>query len=257
MAMFTARVRVVEPRRLELDLAGLSRPVAKELLALGESRFYTDGSEAFAQGEPMPGVFVVARGTLKVLRSKGSKIQITEMLAPGSSIGQVEALDGGLATCSALAVGETACWLIPPERLRALAGRNSEVALWMLQCSAYRIRRLVTLVDALSLRTVPERVAGLILDLYEQNPVRPLVEFRETQEEASQCIGASREAFSRALRSLADLGMIRNSFPVVRILELAELRHFAWGSCRCAPPPAVGPLMFEGPRLLAAGAQVS
>jgi len=55
------------------------------------------------------------------------------------------------------------------------------------------------------------------------------VEFRETQEDLAQCIGASREAFSRALRLLADLGLIQSTFPVVRILDILKLQRYARG----------------------------
>jgi hypothetical protein len=76
---------------------------------------------------------------------------------------------------------------------------------------------------------VPERVALLILDYQGRNPTRTLVEFQETQEDLAQCIGASREAFSRALRLLADLSLIQSTFPVVRILDIQKLQRYARG----------------------------
>jgi len=248
MDLLTERANLREARRRCLDLAGLPFPESEELIAQSDYRIYPEGAEVFTQGEPMPGVFVVARGNLKVMRTNGrSKVQIIDILRPGACIGQVEAMDGGRASCGAEALGATECWLIPSEPLRLMAARNSAVAMWMLQCSAERIRRLVSLVDSLSLSTVPERVARLILELQARNPQRPLVEFSETQEEAAQCIGASREAFSRALRTLADLGMIRNSFPVVRILDLAQTQRFARERVTAThTTPAVGgPLGFH------------
>jgi CRP-like cAMP-binding protein len=247
MELLTERANIRDARRRCLDLAGLPYPESEELIAMSEFRTYADGAEVFAQGEAMPGVFLVVRGTLKVLRTNGrSKVQIIDILHPGACIGQVEALDGGHASCGAEALGQTDCWLIPPEALRLMASRNTAVAMWMLQCSADRIRKLVSLVDSLSLSTVPERVARLILELQGRNPQRPLVEFSETQEEAAQCIGASREAFSRALRTLADLGMIKNSFPVVRILNLTQMQRFARERVTGPhAPAAVGPLGFH------------
>jgi len=70
------------------------------------------------------------------------------------------------------------------------------------------------------------------------------VEFRETQEDSAQRIGASREAFSRGLRLLADLGLIKNMFPAVRILDLPKLQRYArgWGEARQIA--ATGPMGF-------------
>ena len=92
--------------------------------------------------------------------------------------------------------------------------------------------------ETLSLHSVPERVAQLILDYQGRNPERCLVEFRETQEDSAQRIGASREAFSRALRLLADLGLIKNMFPAVRILDLPKLQRYVGGT-QSEPVPAL------------------
>ncbi len=211
-------------------VAGLPVAEARELFAVSTLRRYTDGDAVFTQGEAMPGVLVVVRGALKVFQTDGrSKVQVVDFLQPGACCGVDEAFDGGVAISGAEALGETECWLIPPASLRLLASRNQAVAMWLSQHLADKVRHLITLVETLSLHSVPERVAQLILDYQGRNPERCLVEFRETQEDSSQRIGASREAFSRALRLLADLGLIKNMFPAVRILDLQKLHRFAWG----------------------------
>jgi len=141
----------------------------------------------------------------------------------------VQVFDGGLAASGAEAHGDTECWLIPAMPLRLMAQRNNAVAMCLIQHFAGKIRHLISLVETLSLHSVPERVAQLILEYQGRNPGRALVEFRETQEDLAQCIGASREAFSRALRLLADLGLIQSTFPVVRILDIQKLQRYARG----------------------------
>ena len=210
--------------------SGLPAVEAEELFAESERLRFADGDTVFIQGEPMPGVLVVVHGALKVFQSDGRKVQVVDFLQPGACVGVDEAFTGGVAGSGAEALGATECWLIPPMPLRLLAGRNPAVALWLNRHLAGKIRHLLALVETLSLHTVPERVAQLILDYQVRNPERCLVEFRETQEDSSQRIGASREAFSRALRLLAELGLIRNMFPAVRILDLENLRRYAGGA---------------------------
>jgi CRP/FNR family transcriptional regulator len=212
---------------------------ARELLAVSELRRYRAGETVFLQGEAMPGVLVVIQGALKVFQTDGrSKVQVVDFLHPGACCGVDEAFDGGMAASGAEALGETECWLIPPMALRLLAARNPAVAAWLSQHLAGRIRNLIALVETLSLHTVPERVAQLILDYQGRNPGRCLVEFRETQEDSAQRIGASREAFSRALRLLAELGLIKNMFPAVRILDVSKLQRYAGGWTRSGLPAA-------------------
>lgn len=211
-------------------LKGLAPRLAAELTALSEPRRFEDGARVFQQGERVPGVFVVGSGALKVFRADGrGHVQVLDFIRPGQCVGEVQVFDGGPIASSAEAHGDTACWLIPAGPLRELAHRTPEVAEVLIQHFAGKVRHLVELVDALSLHSVPERVAQVILDAQERQPDRLLVEFSETQEDLAQCIGASREAFSRALRLLTDLGLIHSTFPVVKVVDLPRLRTFARG----------------------------
>ena len=211
-------------------LKGLPPRLAAELTALSEPRRYENGARVFHQGERLPGVFVVASGALKVFRADGrGHVQVLDFIRPGQCVGEVQVFDGGPVASSAEAHGTVACWLIPATPLRDLAHRTPEVAEVLIQHFAGKVRHLVDLVDALSLHSVPERVAQLILESQERRPEKLVVEFEETQEDLAQCIGASREAFSRALRLLSDLGLIHSTFPVVRIVDLAKLERYARG----------------------------
>ena len=226
------RMKAAAPLNLQAVpfLKGLDAAMAKELAAMSELRRYADGAKVFQQGERIPGVFVVAEGSLKVFRSDGrGHVQVLDFIRPGQCVGEVQVFDSGPIASSAEAHGETACWLIPAPPLRELAHRTPAVAEVLIQHFAGKVRHLVELVDALSLHSVPERVAQLVLDAQERNPGRMVVEFDETQEDLAQVIGASREAFSRALRLLADLGLVQSTFPVVKVVDLLRLRAFAKG----------------------------
>jgi CRP/FNR family transcriptional regulator len=173
---------------------------------------------------------VVSKGALKVTRSDGrGKTQLIEVIQPGGCVGEVQVFDGGLSACAVRAMGPTECWLLPALPLRQLAGRDHAVVMDMFPHLARKVRHLIALVETLSLHTVPERVAQLILEYQSRNPARVLVEFAETQDELAQRIGSSREAFSRGLRLLSDLGLIQSTYPVVRILDLPKLQSYAQG----------------------------
>jgi len=220
---------VINLRRVDY-LAGLPQAEAEELASVSELRRYPDGASVFNQGEMIPGIFVVVQGSLKVFRTDGrGKIQVLDMLQPGTCVGEVQVFDGGPIASGAEAHGETECWLIPGPALKRMVQRNPAVGDVIIRHFAGKVRHLIQLVETLSLHSVPERVAQLVLDYQSRNPARALVEFQETQEDLAQCIGASREAFSRALRLLADLGLIQSTFPVVRILDVQKLQRYARG----------------------------
>ncbi len=197
---------------------------------MSELRHFEDGQRVFLQGEHIPGVFVVATGSLKVFRKDGrGHIQVLDFLRPGQCVGEVQVFDKGPIASSAEARGDSSCWLIPAEPLSRIAHSTPEVAEVLIQHFAAKVRHLVDLVDALSLHSVPERVAQVILEAHEKHPEHRFVEFHETQEDLAQCIGASREAFSRALRLLSDLELIHTTFPVIRITDAEKLKRYAKG----------------------------
>jgi len=211
-------------------LEGLTSAELQELSALCEVRRYADGDPVFSLGEQIPGVFVVMRGALKIFRTDGrGKMQVLDISHPGSFVGEVQAFDGGTIASGAESRGETECLLIPAPDLKRIALGNPAVADAIIRHFASKVRNLISLVETLSLHSVPERVAQLILDHQQRNPNRTLVEFSQTQEDLAQCIGASREAFSRALRLLSDLGLIQSTFPVVRIVDIPKLQRYARG----------------------------
>ncbi len=220
---------VINLRRIEY-LKGIPQSEAEALAEVSELRHYPDRATVYNQGEKLPGVFVVVQGALKVFRTDGrGRVQVIKILQPGECVGEVPVFDGGPASSSAEAHGETECWMIPGQALQRMTHANPVVGEAMIQHFAAKVRHLVELVETLSLHSVPERVGQLILEYQGRNPGRALVEFKETQEDLAQCIGASREAFSRALRLLADLGLIQSTFPVVRIMDVAKLQRYARG----------------------------
>ena len=212
------------------SLAGLPLAEANELAQLGEFKRYTAGTLVFKQGERIPGIFVVIRGSLKITRSSGrGKVQVLAILQPGTCVGEVQVFDGASVASGAEAQGNTDCWIIPAETLRTLVRNNTVVREVLIRHFAGKVRHLIALVEALGLHSVPERVAQLLINHLQPGPEGAQVQFRETQEELAQRVGAGREAFSRSLRLLTDLGLIRSAFPRVQILDLGKLQRYAQG----------------------------
>ena len=222
--------RPVLPVKKVKFLAELPLAESEDLIRRSEKRTYPNGAAVFAQGDKMPGVFVVSKGMFKVFRSIGKgKIQVLDLIKPGQCIGDVQVFSDGIAMSNAEARGHTDCWLIPATDLHQAVLRNPIVAEVMLRHLAGKLVHLIPLVETLSLHRVPERVAKLILAQLKDAPNKTLVEFRETQEELAQYVGSSREALNRALRLLCDLGFIRSTFPVLHILDQQKLLRFSKG----------------------------
>ena len=208
-------------------LEGLPKTERNELLSVSTLCRYSDKVPIFSCGEALPGVFVVSRGGIKVFRSTGkNKIQVLQALAPGQCIGEVELLSGKKAVSSARAIGHTECWLVPSGAMLESIRQNPIVSEAITQSLIKKILHLVPLVEALGLHSVGERTAQLISDRLDMTPDRKIIEFPEKQVELAQYIGASREGINRALKQLSGLGIIKSTFPVVRITNVKKLKKF-------------------------------
>jgi CRP/FNR family transcriptional regulator len=211
-------------------LEGLPEAESKQLAGMSELRAYKDGEMLFSKGEKLQGVFVVAKGSLKIFRtSTKEKIQVLDRLKPGQCIGDAQIFSDGVAASNAVARGDTECWLVPRDALRRAVKENQIVSEAMLRHLSKKVLHIVSLVETLSLHTVTERVAQMVVECLNKTPDRNFVEFIETQEELANHIGASREAFNRALRQLGDLGIIQNTFPVVRVTDHEKLLSYSKG----------------------------
>jgi len=95
----------------------------------------------------------------------------------------------------------------------------------MVQKLAVRLQHLVSLVEDLSLRTVEERLSRLLLEHSEQGTLQR--RRWATQTEMAARLGTVPDVLSRALRKLADEGLIRVARHQIEILDLKGLEERA------------------------------
>lgn len=198
----------------------------ERIAPLGVERRFRDGESVYAQGGTADGIFDLQEGRWRLVRTDGrGHYQVLQFLTPPSAIGIVPLFDGRPAVYGVQSEGVSCARYYPAELVRALLLESPEGREAVLDHFGARIHQLVELVDALSLHSVPERVASLLLG--RRRPDSSLIEFEEDQEALGRHLGCTRSAFNRALRTLANLGIIRTMFPVIRILDLPALERFA------------------------------
>ena len=198
----------------------------ERIAPLGVERRFRDGESVYAQGGTADGIFDLQEGRWRLVRTDGrGHYQVLQFLTPPSAIGIVPLFDGRPAVYGVQSEGVSCARYYPAELVRALLLESPEGREAVLDHFGTRIRQRVELVDALSLHSVPERVASLLLG--RRRPDSSLIEFEEDQEALGRHLGCTRSAFNRALRTLANLGIIRTMFPVIRILDLPALERFA------------------------------
>lgn len=191
--------------------AGLPADVLTALSVASVERTFTRGEIIFLEGDEGAGLHIVASGEVKVFKvSPQGREQILHRFAPGDTFNDVAVLDGGPNPASASAITDATLWVIPRSQLRRLTDTYPVLAWALIESIARRARHLVAMVEDLSLRSVKSRVARLLLAEARRAPATQGLDRSQmvTQAEMAARLGTVREMIGRALRELADEGVI-------------------------------------------------
>jgi CRP/FNR family transcriptional regulator len=208
-------------------LQSLAEPVMIELAHAARSHSYTTGQIVFNEGDSVFGLCLVETGVIKICRfSKEGREYILHLWQHGDTFNDVAAFDGGPNPATAIALTDAVVWCISRKNLRAIAQRHPELAWALLESVTRRTRYLVGIVQDLAMRSVRGRLAKLLIEqarAAHADPLAPLL----TQDEMASRLGTVREVVGRALRSLADAGIIELRRHRIVILDEARLSEEA------------------------------
>ncbi len=200
----------------EEDVAQIARRATVRSLQRGEI--------LAMEGEPCRAVYWVLAGRLVALKySVQGRELVVRAFTAGQSLYLVPALDGGpLPTTAQAATRATVIGLPRQDFIEALQ-RHPAMSLALLQDMARRLREFSTLVEDLALRSVPERLAKLLLE-------RAVAHERLTQREMAAQLGTVREFVARTLAQFAAKGWIRLQRGTIEIVDADALRELAGGT---------------------------
>lgn len=200
---------------------GIDRRTLEEIACYFRARTYRRGEIVLLEGDRDCGVYFVQRGVVKVLRSsEDGRTQTLTLVGPGHSFNEVPAVDGGPNPASAEAMTECTVYSVSRADFLRLLDRYPQISRAVLVAFAARLRQLVELASDLTLRTVPQRLAKLLLE--QANIAGPL-----TQHEMAERLGTVREVIGRSLRALADEGLLRVEGHRIVITDPEGLRRKA------------------------------
>jgi len=184
---------------------------------------YERGDIIIYEGEKATAIYLVFSGAVKIFKtSVEGKEQILNIARPGDSFNEVPVFDGGINPASAQAMGEVILYELGKNELKVLIQNHPDIAINMIKVLAGQIRRLVTLVEDLSFRTVIGRVAKILLEhAIEKEGAGP----RLTQQEMAAMAGSAREVVGRSLKALEEEGLIKLNRQKISITDKKALRE--------------------------------
>ena len=212
---------------------GLSADQHGDLASIAVSRPFGRGRTIFSEGEPGAGFYVVTSGRVKIFKlSPDGKEQILHIFGTGEPFGEVPVFEGRQFPAHAVALEESVCLYFPRSSFLKLIERNPSLALSMLAVLSRRLRQFTVLVDHLSLKEVPGRLAAHLLYLSALKEGAESLELDISKGQLASLLGTIPETLSRILGRMVKQGLIESQGPKLRLLDREGLADLAQGGRR-------------------------
>ena len=203
------------------DLAGL--------LAACLTRLCGQGQMIFTSSETADKFYVVLAGRVKVykLSPRGDE-QILHLYGPGETFGEAAMWSQVHYPAHAQAIEESTLLIVPRRTLRQAIAGNTDLAIGMFVGLSGKLREFNQLIEQLSLKDVPSRIAMAFLTQAHKAGSRTF-RLSQTKRELAGQIGTVPETLSRGLAKLRAERLIEVKGAEVTILDEDGLRAVAEG----------------------------
>ena len=213
---------------------GLTPKLYDELSMIVVDQVVPRGQLIFSQGDEAVGLYVVISGRVKIFKlSPEGKEQILHLFGAGEPIGEVAVFAGGKFPAHAQAMEESRLFFFPRPAFIDLIRKYPSVALNMLAVLSLRLRKFTSLIEDLSLKEVPGRLAAHLLYLGEGKKGIAEVNLDISKNQLASLLGTIPETLSRILARMTREGYIELSGQRrIRILDRKGLEELASGERR-------------------------
>lgn len=217
----------------DIDLfKGVSPENLSSLVAQATYKKFKSGEMVIGETDPVRSFYVVITGQLKLYRSSAEgKEQTLQLLGPGDPFGLCTAFATDSFPASAMAIEDSAVLLIPGTVMETTARQEPALLFNIIQILSQRLKDSMTLIESLALKEIPGRLASFLCQLLPKETAnkKTSVELTISQRELSKILGATPEALSRALRKMANDGILSTAGRVITIFDRNALEQLAEG----------------------------
>jgi CRP/FNR family transcriptional regulator len=187
------------------------------------------GEYLYHAGTPFKGLYAIQSGSLKTygLTMEG-KEQVTGFHLNGELVG-MDAIDGSVHPCNAVALENTEVCLIPYEDLKRIEHEIPELMVELNRIMSREIRRDGQALMMLGTLSAEQRLASFLVQLYDRMQERGAgvneMQLSMTRQDIGNYLGLAIETVSRNLSILQDEGWIRINKRKIEILDRHALEN--------------------------------
>lgn len=194
---------------------------------------YKKGNTIFSEGDAGIGFYIVISGRIKVFKvSPDGKEQIMHIFIPGQPFAEVPVFEGSRYPANAEAIDDSTLFFFPKKAFVDLIHENPSLAMNMLAALSQRLKQFSHLIESLSLKEVPGRLASYLLYLSDRNGSIDKFELDIAKSQLASLLGTIPETLSRIFTKMAGKELISISGPQIVILDRTGLEDLAEGESK-------------------------
>jgi len=208
------------------SFTGMESSALEEIANITSRRTYSEEQIVFLEGDPCEGIYVVEKGWLKSVKiSQTGREQVVRFVGPGEMFNELAVFTGGKNRITVQTLEPVTLWIIERYQLLELLDHHLALSRMVIENLSHRVLHLMRLVEDLSLRSVQSRLARLLCEREDKSDVHR--RRWSTQAEMASHLGTVPDVLNRALRSLADEGLIEIDRHKIKIIDRQRLEEKA------------------------------
>ena len=235
----------IEPHMCDLDLRlyilgrlpffkGISAKTLQEINGLFIERGFTPGEIIYSEGGSTNRLYVIADGNVKLMRHTHSgKDVMLDILKPGDFFGKLTHSEDDAYSETAHAHTPVCVLSIEGYEFRQLLHQHPPVTLKVMDIMTGRLREAHEMVHLLSVASVEQRVAHVLLKLGdklgEQDKVGLLIQMPLSRSDLAELTGTTTETASRVMSQIQKEGLIQTGRQWVAITNKSGLAALSEG----------------------------
>ncbi|MGH3899078.1 MAG: Crp/Fnr family transcriptional regulator [Pseudonocardiaceae bacterium] len=203
-----------------------------DLVRHGRRRRLPAGAPLFVEGTHSDAVVILISGRVKVFTSAEDGTEVVlEVRGPGAILGELTAIDGQPRSASVRSLEPVDFLTVRFREFTAFLHAYPQIMWLLLRILTDRLRNADRRISEFGVYDILNRVARRLVELVDRfgEPTESGIKIALplTQEELASWVGASREAVTKAFRTLRADGYVRTQRRTVTVIDIEGLRRRA------------------------------
>jgi len=204
----------------------LGREMIEHLVHQTQMRTCQKGQVLYAQEDRAETLFLLKRGRVQLYRltPSGKRLELA-VIPPGTFFGEMPLLGESLRHAYAEAIEESLVCVMSRPDVERLIRSQPQVALRMIEAMGRRLALCEARLEELAYRSVPARIAAVLLRLDGENDREKEQTIAITHQELGEMVGALRETVTSVLGEFQRTGLVALRRGHIRVCDPPGLFH--------------------------------